>query len=69
MRNLAELKGVPAHVFEAKIHQILDEFGTEFAASLPADARNNILPGVENLLDILSHTDNMLMLYTEIRPR
>jgi phosphoglycolate phosphatase len=68
LRNLAELKGVPRDVFEARADRILDEFGIEFAARLPTDASLSILPGVVELLSLLSRTDHVLVLYTGDAP-
>jgi phosphoglycolate phosphatase len=68
MRELAGLKGVPGDVFDTKADRVLDEFGIEFAASMPADVTGRILPGAEELLTTLSQTDNVLALYTGDAP-
>jgi phosphoglycolate phosphatase-like HAD superfamily hydrolase len=68
MRNLAELKGVPANVFNGKVDRILEDFGAEFAASMPADASNHILAGARELLETLSGTNNVVVLYTGDAP-
>jgi len=68
MRNLAELKGIPANVFDSKADRILEDFGAEFAASMPADAPEHILPGALELLETLSRTSNVVVLYTGDAP-
>jgi len=68
MWDLARMKGVPAEVFDRKIDRLLAEFGAEFAASMPEDMSKHILPGVPDLLDALSRTGNILMLYTGDSP-
>ena len=68
MRNLAEVKGVPAKVFDSKSDRLLEDFGAEFAASMPADASRHILPGAQELLETLSRTGNVVVLYTGDAP-
>src|SRR5512139_990010 len=54
MRALAELKGIPAKVFDSNADRMLADFGTEFAASMPADASKHILAGARELLETLA---------------
>jgi phosphoglycolate phosphatase len=68
MRNLAELKGVPANVFDNSADRMLADFGVEFAASMPAEASQHILPGARDLLETLSGTGNVVALYTGDAP-
>lgn len=68
MRELAGLKGVPRYVFDKQADRVLDEFGIEFAARMPADVTDSILPGAEELLTALSQTDSVLALYTGDAP-
>ncbi len=68
MWRLAQMKGVSEAAFESKIDLILQQFGPEFAASMPADATKSILPGAMELLETLSRTDNVLVLYTGDAP-
>ena len=67
MRNLAKLKGVP-EIPDSLMGQILEEFGRDFAAEMPHDVSASILPGARELLDSLSHTDNVIALYTGDAP-
>ncbi len=68
MRNLAELKGIRADVFDSKADRMLEDFGVEFAASMPADVSKHVLPGAQELLEMLSRTGNMIVLYTGDAP-
>lgn len=68
MRELAGLKGVPGLVFDSKADEVLQEFGIQFAARMPATPSDYVLPGAEGLLRRLSQTDNILALYTGDAP-
>ena len=68
MWKLARMKGVSEAAFESKIDLILEQFGPEFTARMPAGASGNLLPGAWQLLEDLSKTDNLLVLYTGDAP-
>ncbi len=68
LRNLAELKGVPGPVFDSAIERLLDEFGAEFTANMPADISKHILPGAAELLSTLSRKGHIVVLYTGDAP-
>jgi phosphoglycolate phosphatase len=67
-RALAALNGVPENKVRDKLAGMLRAYDEAFAGSLPADATGTILPGVIPLLDALSATDNLLVLYSGDSP-
>jgi phosphoglycolate phosphatase len=68
LRALAMAKGIPESVFQAKAPEMLKEFYTEFVVDLPADSTKYILPGAKELLERLSKTQSILVLYTGDSP-
>jgi len=68
LHALAMVKGIPEPVFQGKAPEMMKEFYTEFVASLPADSTKFILPGAIELLERLSKTKSILVLYTGDSP-
>jgi phosphoglycolate phosphatase-like HAD superfamily hydrolase len=68
MRNLAELKGVTRTAFDSSIDRMLERFGIDFAAGMPAEPSRHVLPGAVELLDGLSRAGHVLALYTGDAP-
>ncbi len=62
--QLARLKGISEKVIQEKLPEFLSSYDKVFADVLPADAREYVLPGVITLLEKLTKTDNLIMLYT-----
>jgi len=69
--NLAELvrlKGIAHSEFTEKSKLLLEHYERIFQAKIPAMASNYILPGVKFLLEELSKTSNLVVLYTGDSP-
>ena len=62
--ELARLKNVPENMFKERLPQLLPEYNLVFTNKVPADAKKFVLPGVIDLLEGLSATDNLVVLYT-----
>lgn len=65
---LADMKGVPRNVFEGKKPHLMQTYERIFAEIVPADSSRYVLPGVRPLLEGLSRTGHLLMLYTGDSP-
>ena len=65
---LARLKNVPEEIFREKSHELLANYEIVFGESIPEDASRYILPGAKELLEALSKTDNLMVLYTGDSP-
>ncbi len=68
LAELARLKGVAENEFVQKSKSLLQSYNKIFEAKLPPTAANYILPGVIPLLQELSKTDNLVVLYTGDSP-
>jgi len=66
--ELSRLKGVPPELVRGKGREILERYERIFARSLPRDASGYVLPGARKLLEGLSRTDNLVVLYTGDSP-
>ncbi|MBI2860215.1 MAG: HAD family hydrolase [Chloroflexi bacterium] len=66
--ELARRKGIPAGVVREKERELLEAYDRLFEESIPADPSGHILPGVTALLEALSHTGNVVALYTGDSP-
>ena len=66
--ELARIKSVSEKVFREKRHQLLENYEMFFVESIPKDASRYILPGAKELLERLSKTDNLIVLYTSNSP-
>ena len=62
--ELARLKGVPEGRVGEIGPELLEEYERIFGLKLPRDTSKNVLPGVRQLLEELSKTDNFVVLYT-----
>jgi len=62
--ELARLKDIPEDVLQKKSSQLLESYETTFGESLAQDTAKYVLPGVKELLDELSKTDHIVVLYT-----
>ncbi|MFH1032644.1 MAG: HAD family hydrolase [Chloroflexota bacterium] len=67
-RELARLKHIPNAEFQNKSPHLVSTYETIFGETLSQDPTKYILPGVRELLDILSRTDNIVILYTGDSP-
>lgn len=68
MAELARRKHVPEVKFQKNIDKLLATYDQVFAECIPRDASKYILPGAIRLLEELSRTDNLLVLYTGDSP-
>jgi phosphoglycolate phosphatase len=68
LAELARLKGIVDSKFREKSRSLLESYEKVFQAKIPRIATNYILPGVKHLLDELSKTDHLLILYTGDSP-
>ncbi|MBI4302951.1 MAG: HAD family hydrolase [Chloroflexi bacterium] len=66
--ELARLKNVPPEGISARSKELLEYYDAVFGELIPKDGTKYILPGVEKLLDELSRTDNIVVLYTGDSP-
>jgi len=63
-QTLARLKKIPQGLFLDKSPYLLESYESAFGASLPRDPEKYILPGVRELLEALSRSDHVMVLYT-----
>jgi phosphoglycolate phosphatase len=68
LAELARLKGIAHDEFEEKSKSLLESYENTFQAKIPPVASNYILPGVKPLLEELSKTRNLIVLYTGDSP-
>jgi phosphoglycolate phosphatase len=68
LHTLAIAKGIPEEVFQSKAPEMIKEFYNQFVADLPIESSKFILPGVGELLERLTRTGNILVLYTGDSP-
>jgi len=68
LAELARLKGIVHSEFTGKGSLLLERYEKIFQAKIPPAASNYILPGVKPLLDELSKTSNLIVLYTGDSP-
>jgi phosphoglycolate phosphatase-like HAD superfamily hydrolase len=68
LAELARLKGITHSEFTEKSKSLLESYEQIFQAKIPPVASNYILPGVKPLLDELSKTRNLVVLYTGESP-
>ncbi len=68
MAELARLKGIARSEFTEKSKFLLESYEKIFQAKIPPTASNYILPGVKSLLEELSKTGNLVVLYTGDSP-
>lgn len=66
--ELARLHHVPADKFQARLAELLESYDRVFAAKMPREASKYVLPGAKELLEGLSRTDNLMVLYTGDSP-
>lgn len=66
--ELAILKGIAGDTIRNQSRKLLDSYEQIFGKLIPEDTDSFILPGVKNLLDELSRTDNLIVLYTGDSP-
>jgi phosphoglycolate phosphatase len=67
-RELAGLKGITENEVAKKSKTLLQSYEKIFKAKVPSNASNYILPGVIPLLEELSKTSNLVVLYTGDSP-
>lgn len=68
LAELARLKGISGDEFAVKSRQILESYEKIFQTKIPPTASDYILPGVKPLLEELSKTSNLVVLYTGDSP-
>lgn len=66
--ELARRQGIPDETYWAKVPELLRSFEADLPAAIPPDPAQYVLPGVRELLEELSHTDNLVVLYTGDSP-
>lgn len=66
--ELAKLKGIPENNLKENIGELLENYDRIFGQLLPQNASRHVLPGVTKLLEELSKTDNLIVLYTGDSP-
>jgi phosphoglycolate phosphatase len=66
--ELAILKGIAGDTIRNQSRELLDSYEQIFGKLIPEDTDSFILPGVKNLLDELSRSDNLIILYTGDSP-
>ena len=66
--ELARLKNVPEESFKHNSRRLLKAYEGIVSRSIPEDASRHVLPGARRLLDKLSRTDNLIVLYTGDSP-
>jgi len=66
--ELAALKGIPADKIKNNSREILERYEQIFGKLIPDDANSFVLPGVKDLLEYLSKTDSLIVLYTGDSP-
>jgi phosphoglycolate phosphatase-like HAD superfamily hydrolase len=68
LAELARLKNIPHYEFMRKSKYLLESYEKIFQVKIPLAASNYVLPGVKQLLEELSKTDNLVVLYTGDSP-
>jgi phosphoglycolate phosphatase len=68
MSELAKLKGIARGKFVEKSKSLLESYEIIFKSKIPPTASDYILPGVKPLLEELSRTNNLVVLYTGDSP-
>ncbi len=66
--ELSRLKGIPENNINENISEMLEDYDRIFGQLLPRNASRHVLPGVKKLLEELSKTDNLVVLYTGDSP-
>ncbi len=66
--ELAKLKGIPESNLKENAGELLENYDRIFGQLLPPNASRHVLPGVMKLLEELSKTDNLIVLYTGDSP-
>lgn len=66
--ELGRLKNLPEDTLRVESRELLKQYERFFAECIPEDAPRYILPGVNRLLEELSKTDNLIVLYTGDSP-
>jgi phosphoglycolate phosphatase len=66
--ELGKLKGISAELLKEESGELVERYEQIFAESIPQDVSHYILPGARELLDELSKTDNLIVLYTGDSP-
>ncbi|MBI4296707.1 MAG: HAD family hydrolase [Chloroflexi bacterium] len=62
--ELAKMKSIPEARFREGSQQLFEDYQKLFIENIPKDVSNYVLPGVTELLEALSTTDNLVVLYT-----
>jgi phosphoglycolate phosphatase-like HAD superfamily hydrolase len=68
MSELAELKGIARDKFVEKSKSLLESYEIIFQSKMPPKGSDYVLPGVKPLLEELSKTNNLVVLYTGDSP-
>ena len=66
--QLGKRRGIPEEKIRDNSKQLLKQYDQNFVKNIPANASEYVLPGVKRLLDELSKTDNLIVLYTGDSP-
>ena len=66
--ELGRLKNVPEDLIRRQAEQLLKHYERLFAEIMPQDTTKYVLPGAKELLEALSLTDNLVVLYTGDSP-
>lgn len=66
--QLARLKGIHENIIQEKLLELLLNYDRAFTELLPPNATEYVLPGAKSLLEKLTGTDNLIMLYTGDSP-
>ncbi len=66
--ELARRRGISDEAYWAKVPEILSSFEADLPGAIPPDPAKYVLPGARELLEELSHTDNLVILYTGDSP-
>lgn len=67
--DLAMLKGISRDTFERVGKEVLRNYDSVFCQGMPKYGVDYVLPGARRLLEALSMTDNLVVLYTGDSPR
>lgn len=62
--KLAKLKGIPEKMARKNIRKMLEFYEKSFIQNFPKNPSKHILPGAKKLLEKLSETENIVVLYT-----
>lgn len=62
--EMARRRGVLEDEFKKKLPRLLADYDRVFAGKMPPDAPKYVLPGAKEILEGLSLTDNLVVLYT-----